>query len=227
MGRPVRDLSKEGPFGRLSVVENAGRTYGRNVYWKCVCVCGNEITARGSHLVAGNVKSCGCLAREHCSDVGGQSGGRNRTHGISGTPEHYTYRGMIRRCYDPLCESYADYGGRGIRVCERWLESPLNFVEDMGSRPTGTTLDRINNNEDYEPSNCRWATNRERQTNKRNNRLMALNGVTMTAAEWSESIGCNYKSLLSRIYLGWSDERALTTPFRERNMFGGSTGISS
>jgi hypothetical protein len=218
MGRPMRDLVKEGPFGRLNAIKYVGRKFGGNAYWLCRCECGEELEVRGSHLVDGNVKSCGCLTRDNCAELGCKSGGWNRTHGASGTPTFQTWRGMFSRCFDPGHESYEDYGGRGIKVCDRWLEYE-NFVADMGQRPVGMTLDRENTDGNYEPGNCRWATNREQQTNKRNNVNLTFGGRTQTMVEWAEERGLDPGLLWQRIRkLRWPVEKALTTPIKERKV---------
>lgn len=123
------------------------------------------------------------------------------------------WRSMRNRCLNPKSRGYENYGGRGIKVCDRWLGSFDNFKNDMGERLSGMTLERINNDGDYEPSNCRWATRKEQQNNKRNNILMTLNGVTKNVMEWSEELGIGYTTLLlRRTRYGWTDAEILTTP---------------
>jgi hypothetical protein len=118
---------------------------------------------------------------------------------------------MIQRCTNPNSEYYADYGGRGITVCEDWLKFE-NFYRDMGDRPSKDhSIDRSDNNGNYCKDNCRWRTNKEQQNNRGNNRLLEFNGTTKTVAGWSESVGIKYDTLYSRLRLGWSIEEALTT----------------
>lgn len=133
------------------------------------------------------------------------------THGASGTPMHQVWGAMIQRCTNPNSADYPDYGGRGIRVCERW-RSFQNFVDDMGSRPSAATIERVDTNGDYEPSNCRWATQTEQARNRRNSFLIELDGVRLTAPEWSERTGLNARTIKNRIMNGWSPARALTEP---------------
>lgn len=150
-----KDITGE-TYHKLTVLERAGNDkYGKSL-WLCKCECGNTSTVLGTNLRRPNgTTSCGCA-----------TGGK--THGLSNLPEYHVYRGMIARCQDPKRESYKHYGARGIKVCKRWLEGPQNFLDDMGRRPSDIySLDRIDPNGDYEPSNCRWATTAQQTANKR------------------------------------------------------------
>lgn len=120
-------------------------------------------------------------------------------------PLYPTWMNMKQRC---LCKTYKyfkDYGGRGIKVCDRWLESFWNFVEDMGERPIGTSLDRIDNNENYEPSNCKWSTDSEQQRNRRDNRYITVNGITLCIADWEKKLNTGKDTIGTRKRKGWSD----------------------
>jgi hypothetical protein len=121
---------------------------------------------------------------------------------------------MRKRCTDLAHDNYALYGGRGIKVCDQWLGSFENFLADMGERPEGKFLERIDNNGNYEPSNCRWATRSEQARNRRTNHLITHNGVTQPLVAWAEQVGISRLTLRSRLREGWSTERALTEPAR-------------
>jgi len=143
---------------------------------------------------------CGCLR------------GRNKTHGMEGTSIYNTWADMLQRCRNPKRKNYHDYGGRGITVCELWTKFE-NFHEDMGPRPEGSSLDRINNEGNYEPDNCRWATRQEQNNNRRN--TVMINGEPLTVA--ARRHGMSPKTLHKRyVVLGWAIERALSTPVRQK-----------
>jgi len=177
-------------FSRLTVVERVCSTHEGRVQWRCVCECGASSIATGKNLQSGNTKSCGCLQREARS----KATQANVKHGMCGTPTYRTWASMLERCNSPKARGYENYGGRGIHVCERWKEFDA-FRTDMGDRPCGRTLDRIDVNGNYEPGNCRWATAKQQSRNTRVNRY--VNGVTL--AELSESTGIGYTTLRARL----------------------------
>lgn len=161
-----RDLTGQ-RFERLIAAEPLRRA-GSKIAWVCQCDCGKMVTVTRDNLVSGHTKSCGCLSREMLSERARE---RNFRHGHNLTgrqsPTHKSWSSMIQRCRNPRNTSFADYGGRGITVCESWASSFENFLADMGPRPERKTLDRIDPNKGYGPGNCRWATKSEQQRNKR------------------------------------------------------------
>lgn len=182
MGRKqqIMDLSGE-RYGRLTVLRLSHRVKCVN-YWECACDCGAVSIVSASNLRAGHVRSCGCFRRQRITKI-------NATHGMSHTPEHRTWASMNSRCTNPKDPSFPRYGGRGISVCERW-QSFENFIEDMGgARPAGTTIDRIDNDGNYEPGNCRWATVKQQSNNRRSNVLLTIDGETRTISAWAEAKG--------------------------------------
>lgn len=197
-------------FGRLVVTEEAGTRNGKRL-WRCSCDCGGETTTATGNLRSGTSKSCGCLRKDTKA---------NLSHGFSGHPLYRVWRDMIRRCHTPTCPSYPDYGGRGIAVHPEWRESFEAFELYASALPRygepGMEFDRTDNDQGYFPGNVRWATDREQQRNKRNNRLITFRGESLTIAEWAERTGLPFTTIESRLRLGWPAERALTKRRRPR-----------
>lgn len=179
---------------------------GKVAAWFCRCECGATGTFKSGSLRSGNTTSCGCKRRDTLKRI-------HTKHGKKGTPEYGVWIGMTKRCTNPNEKDWAGYGGRGIRVCERWRASFANFLADMGQRPTEKhTIEREDNDGDYSPDNCRWATRAEQVVNQRSNRILTFKGRSMPVSEWAKVTGINYGTLLTRITrLGWSVKRALST----------------
>ena len=151
-------------FGRLTVIGFAGRSNVGEYLWRCHCLCGKDTTVKSQKLRLGYTKSCGCLKVEMRRYI--------RIHGMRKSREYQTWIGMKARCSNPHSGYFKNYGGRGIKVCDRWLKDFPNFFSDLGPRPEGYSLDRIDSNGNYEPSNCRWASIKTQQRNKRSNQLI-------------------------------------------------------
>lgn len=194
-------------FGRLVVIEPAERPENMQQnrrYWKCRCDCGREKIASTKVLNAGLTKSCGCLGRDILLD-------RNSKHGMFGSRVYKVWGGMKSRCLNPHDPKYPIYGGRGISVCDEWNEF-IPFYEWAISNgySDSLTIDRIDVNGNYEPSNCRWATNKEQANNTRVNHFITVNGETHTASQWAEITGIKAGTILARIKRGWSHEEAIS-----------------
>lgn len=184
-------------FGWLTVLK-AGERRGASggMYWVCRCKCGAIKEISAFSLVRGITVSCGCYNKEVNSNRAKH--GHNRR-GSKKSPTYITWTKMNDRCNSPKCREYKWYGGRGITISDRW-RSFVNFLEDMGERPIGHTLDRIDFNGNYEPSNCRWVTQKEQANNTRRNIHISHNGTTRTVAEWADLLGLKYETLYCRIF---------------------------
>ncbi len=211
MGRKPISVPAGTRFGRLIVLHEAER-HGpsRLRQFRCKCDCGNVSVVGLSGLRSGATKSCGCLRKQLSAE-------RLRTHGLSGTAEYNVWFNMMARCFNPNHPQFPHYGGRGISVCDRWRESPGVFLEDMGPRPSAAhSIDRVDNDGNYEPGNCHWATRREKGNNIQHNRLLTHQGKTQCVTAWAEEVGISLYALQQRVHRGWSVERALTEPVPKR-----------
>jgi hypothetical protein len=186
-------------FGKWTVLKHMEK---RPIYCLCQCECGSEPKiVHNKLLISGESKSCGCYRLERLREA-------ISTHKMSEKPIYRTWIAMASRCNNPNHSAYRDYGGRGIKICERWKKFE-NFYEDMGDKPPGMTIDRIDNDGDYSPSNCRWVTSKEQSRNKRSNVWVTFNGKTMTVADWARETGLRAEKIRYRLKAGWPTEKVL------------------
>jgi len=188
-------------FGRLTVLGIIARRGKKNtILWLCECSCGGFAKTPADSLQTGITQSCGCYRKE-----------RQQTHRLSRMPEYKVWSVMKDRCYNPQNPRYRLYGARGITVCARWRESVVHFIVDMGNRPKGGTLERIDNDKGYFPENCKWSSQMEQCNNRRGNVSATLNGKTQTIAQWYRELHptIGLAAIYSRIRRGISPEQAL------------------
>lgn len=208
----MRVINMEGKtYGRLTVLQRVGSKNNRAM-WECVCECGKHIITSGHALRRGNTKSCSCLQKDKASM-------RLKTHGMSSTNLYTTWANIRKRCEDPSSQDYRYYGSRGISVCKEWHDSEVFISWALASGyKQGLTIDRINNNGNYCPENCRWVDRKTQSRNSRKNYLITFRGETHCISEWSEITNIDQNTIRCRIRrYGWDIERALTTPTRKFN----------
>lgn len=178
-------------FGRLTLVSRAEKGTRGHTRWVCKCECGNEKIAHQYNLRKGSTLSCGCLNKERVKEV-------NTVHGRTDTRLHLTWRGILARCLNPNGNSYKHYGGRGITVCERWM-SFENFLADMGEKPEGKSIERIDVNGNYEPANCKWASPQEQGFNRRGNKQYLVDGEWLFLKQLADKWGVSSHTAKNRI----------------------------
>lgn len=192
-------------FGRLVGVADIAPGEREKGLFKCDCGTTKAISRK--HVRGGKISSCGCLQREVASQTFTKHG-----HSRIGqrTTEYRIWYAMKDRITNPDCPAYENYGGRGIKICDAWLNDFSAFLADMGPRPSGMTIDRIDNDGDYEPGNCRWATRKQQSNNRRSNRHVEIDGRTVTLAQACDQRGLTVGTVWSRLERGWPVEKALT-----------------
>ena len=194
-------------FGRL-VAEKPVAQKRYQYIWLCKCDCGKIVEVLGGRLNCGKTTSCGCLKMELDRT-------RTVTHGKSKSRTYHIWNGIKNRCYNPSVKAYPDYGGRGITMCDRWKDSFQNFLDDMGESPEGLSIDRINNDGCYEPSNCRWTTMLVQVRNSRKAHKVTAFGKTLCLSEWEEQTGVDQGLISRRIKKGWTPENAISIPMEK------------
>ena len=196
-------------FGRLTAIRPNGKQ-GNNIKWLCECDCGNYVTTNISSLTRGKCKSCGCLRKETTS-------AQFKTHGKRHTKIYAVYCTMKARCLNKNDLRYKFYGGKGVKVCDEWLHDFQAFYDwaMVNGYSDGLTIDRIDVNGNYEPSNCRWVNSTTQANNKTNNVFIEYKGEKKTIAEWAKELGLTYTALYQRIMVHkWDIERAFNTEMR-------------
>lgn len=190
MVKPVDMTGKK--YNSITAIKIVGVASSGDKKWLFVCDCGIEFEANGYYARSGKVISCPKCAAERTRIA-------SVKHGLSKTPEFSTWTDIKSRCYNKNRKEFYRYGGRGISVCKRWLDSFDNFLADMGKRPSPNhSIERLNNNGNYEPSNCKWATMSEQQRNKRNKHLIEIDGITKHLCDWAKESGLNPSTILLR-----------------------------
>ena len=189
-------------FGRLVITQRNGTAI------TCKCDCGKNTVVHIANLCTGHTTSCGCLRTEKTIKRSSKHGhAKRKLHSAT----YHTWSDMIKRCSNPKNKSWSDYGGRGIKVCDEW-HAFENFLKDMGEKPVGFTIDRINVNGPYKKDNCKWSTRTEQNRNTRQNHILSDGLETKTLQEWANSLGISHSSLIGRLKRGWPIQRALSEP---------------
>lgn len=202
-GNRFKDLTNI-RFGKLLAISPVRKPYNKKYYWECICDCGKKTIVLSSNLTRQNSTSCGCAR--------GNIGELTTKHGMTKTRMFKIWTGVRKRCTNPRCKSYKNYGGRGIILSPKW-NNFIHFYNDMKEGyADDLSLDRIDHNGNYEPGNCRWATQKTQNRNRRNNHIVVCENQHKTLAEWSELSGVNYTVIAYRIKNGWDIKKAIYTP---------------
>lgn len=197
-------------FARLLVLHRD--TGNKRTAWICQCDCGVTKSIRSNHLIDGASQSCGCLHSERSSARTDKLHKANTKTGLSASHTYNSWCGMKQRCTNPNNKFFSYYGGRGIAVCDRWLNSFENFLVDMGQKPKGLTIDRIDSDGDYEPSNCKWSTRKEQANNRRINRVYTIYGKELNLTQIAKTFGIHRNTLDQRLAKGMPIEKAVIPP---------------
>lgn len=201
----LRRLKTMDKYGRWKT-NGESKIINTHRYILCKCECGESRYVMLNMLKSGRSKSCGCFQKEIMSKI-------KKIHGLEGTPTYKSWRGLKYRCLNRNAQQFSRYGGRGIKVCDRWLDFK-NFVEDMGIKPDGKTIGRIDNDGDYTPSNCRWETAEQQSNNKSCNRIIEINGEIKTMSQWCHSKSIPRSTVFNRLSHGWKPEDAVLSKGR-------------
>lgn len=200
-------------YGRLTVISRSPIKSRAGTAWVCSCTCGKETMAYSHHLKQGKKASCGCQQVE----ARYSTTNKFTTHGMDGSPTYRAYYSMLGRCSEKPSKYKANYWDRGIKVCDRWMQSFENFFEDMGARPDGYSLDRTDNDKGYSPENCRWIPVGDQSKNRRVCVFIEIDGVRKSLPDWAEASGMERSVLYNRISRGWDPVKAITIPVGEKS----------
>lgn len=204
MTKPLNLIGKT--FFNLTVLERVANSPAGKQRVLCQCICGKQVIATAGNFLNGTMRSCGCVRNAKASK-------RMTKHGARANPLYFRWNGIMARCYNPNSTQYHNYGARGITVCVRWRNSVQAFIDDVGKPPfENATLDRINNNGNYEPNNVRWATKKEQSINRRCTNLIEFDGKKMSQTDWGLELFGDEQMVTRRLGRGWSIEEALTLP---------------
>jgi len=208
MGKRL-DINPGDRYNRLAIIREVEKIHNTRTFL-CKCDCGNERSITLIQLRLGQTKSCGCLKNEIFIK-------RNTIHNLSRTDLYRVWTAMKQRCLNKSCDAYKYYGGRGITACDDWVNGFINFYNwaELNGYKKGLTIERVDNNGNYEPENCIWVTQKHQNTNKRGNRIIEYQGHALCVSEWSIKLGINRNSLIKRLN-NWSVEKALTMPIKSR-----------
>jgi len=201
MGKRI-DVKKGDKYNRLTIIREVKKVEGYR-YFLCKCDCGIFKRLSFKKISCGQTKSCGCLQKEKIIKI-------QTTHGLYRSKAYKIWASAKGRCLNKNNDRYSSYGGRGIKICKKWLKFE-NFYKDMGERPEGKSIDRIDNDGDYCKENCRWATRKQQANNTRKSIRITYNGETKTLADWVIKTGLQYNTINTRIHRGWSIKKSLTT----------------
>lgn len=209
-------------YNRLTLIRFERKNKYHHSFWLCKCDCGTEKIVNVSQVKSGAIKSCGCLNKELSRKRLMES---TQTHGYANKERLYDiWKNMKRRCYDKSNKRYENYGGKGVIVCDEWKNDYLSFRKWAYANGYNDelTIDRIDVNGNYEPSNCKWSSWKEQMNNQTRNRFLAYKGKTMTMSQWAELLGLTYGAMNHRVQRGWSMERIVNTPLRTSSNKGDS-----
>ncbi|MEN6618167.1 MAG: hypothetical protein ABFC28_01485 [Rikenellaceae bacterium] len=213
MNKHIKDMTGR-KFGKLTVIGYSHSDKYGNAHWFCKCDCGNETIANGKGLRCGDTKSCGCAKIERAKTM-------STKHGLRKTRLYTIWANMKARCLNPKSTSYERYGGRGVEICEEWVNDFVVFYDwaMKNGYDDKLTIDRINSDGNYEPLNCRWATIQEQANNKRSSCLIVYKGERKTIAQWATLLDISEIALRHRIDRCWSIEKAFSTPIADTRKF--------